>query len=88
MYFVFAIGIAYTSHDENAPLLGKLRYIVIIPVIETLWSFSYMIPFFTKYHIPLHVPSFIGRMGEMTIINIGEVSISVTQCAYSTFHML
>ena len=88
MYFVFAIGIANTSHDENAPLLGKLRYIVIIPVIETLCNFIYMLPFFTKYRLPLHVPSFIGRMGEMVVINIGEVSVSMTQCACSAFHML
>ena len=65
MYFFFAIGIAYASLDDYAPLSGKFRYIAIIGVLELLWDFSYFSPFLTNHRLPLHVPHMMIRIGEM-----------------------
>lgn len=81
MYFVFAIGIAYASPDDYAPLLGKFRYIGIIGVIELLLDFSNFSPCLTNRRLPLHVPHMMIRIGEMMLISIGEVSIAMTQYA-------
>ncbi len=81
MYFVFAIGIAQAAPDHTAPLSGKFRYIAIIAVIELLWNFSYMLPFFANHRLPLHVPHMRTRIGDMMLVSVGEVSISLTQCA-------
>jgi hypothetical protein len=84
MYFVFAIGIAFAP-DHYTPLSGKFRYIAIIAVIETLWNFSYLSPFFANHRLPLHVPHMRTRIGDMMLVSVGEVSISLTQCARPSF---
>jgi hypothetical protein len=82
MYFVFAIGVAsnpQATSDQASGLFGSLQYNGIIPAIEFLTEFSNFAPFFANRRLPLDIPYVINRFGQMMLLILGEVSISLTQ---------